>query len=1134
MQNAIVRDVLKEVENKTGYRFFFSDDFADIYKTVNIDVESNDVTELLSKLFQASTVTYKILENNVVVITPVKTEQKGNAISGTVTDVNGEVLPGVNVVIKGSSTGKITDVDGKYSISVPDKNAVLEFSYMGYVTNAVTVGNQTAINVQLKENVQNLKEVVVVGYGTQKKENLTGAVSVVNMDKVLGDRPVASVGAALQGTVPGLQITGAASPGASNTFNIRGITSINGSPGPLILIDNVEGQIDMLNPEDIETITVLKDAASAAIYGARAAYGVILITTKKAKKNAKMALRYSSNFAFEKVTNRLEPADVKDLVSAFNEWQPGGSWYSDGQRYDAWLNYINEYQEDPAAFAAKAAQNGEYFNERWGLYVPGAGKVGADKYFYLKSNNAQNEIFDRFGFQQMHNVSASGGGEKITYRLSLGYLNHDGPLKTSKDKYQRFTVASFVSADVTKWLNQSFDIRYAQGIRSEMNTDDWPKIFEANTYQNFKPGADSWAMANNLNGPKYLTTAPLNYLLYGEPRISRNEAPSIFLRTNITPFKGFEGILEYNYDENVYDRRWYSNPLEMLNDNARYSENSDPKYQKDKSTSRYNVLNAYGTYLLTLAEKHNFKLMVGYSQEQRYYEALWASRKEAINPDLPSITGSEGEILAGDDYTDYAIRSGFFRFNYNYVEKYLLEVNGRYDGSSRFPKDYRFGFFPSFSAGWQVAREDFMKWAKGWLNEFKIRGSWGEIGNQSINNYLFLPTMSVTLQSNWINGGKRPTTLNAPAMVRSNFTWERAATLDLGTDISMFNNRLQTTFNWYQRDTKNMLGPMDEFPSVVGASAPAQNVADLRTKGIELAINWRDHIGNWGYSVGVNLSDYRSHITKYNNDLKNIGQYYVGYEFGEIWGYVFDRFYTVDDFDPATVGSTWKLKEGVTSLRGYSPRPGDIMFKNLRDDENSTNEIYEGAGTVDNPGDRKIIGNSTPRYQFGATASVNYKGFDLSVFLQGVGKRDVWLGGNIIFPLVGTNTENDPTGTMYMYQVGNYVQVKDAANGDYTLLNPDAYLPRLYGQPGPINSSNRRVSDRYLLDASYLRAKNITLSYTLPRKWVQAVTLSNARIFFSAENALTFSHLPKGVDPERISWGYPFYAVYSCGVNITF
>jgi TonB-linked SusC/RagA family outer membrane protein len=1046
--------------------------------------------------------------------------RQGVAITGTVTDENGSPLPGVNVVLEGTATGVISDAGGKYSISVPDENAVLVFSFVGYATQEVIVGNQTIIDIVLNENASILEEVVVVGYGTQKKENLTGAVSVVNMKDVLGDRPVTNVGAVLQGAVSGLQITGGSTPGGSKTFNIRGTTSINGGV-PLILVDNVECQIDFINPEDIETITVLKDAASSAIYGARAAFGVILITTKKASKNTKIRLNYNNNFAFEKVTNRIEQAPLLDIVNALNEMEPGGAWYSNGQNYNLWLDYIRDYQTDPTAFENKANENGDFFNAKWGLYTPKSG-AGAGKYFFLKDNYAQNEIFDRHGFQQIHNLSASGGGEKITYRLSLGYLNNDGPLQTAKDSYQRINLSSFVSADLTTWLNTSIDIRYTHGTRKSL--DAFNNNIYATGYFSFFPGADTWTAANDPNGEVYQTTAPLNYILLGNPDIVRSENPRIFSRTLFTPFKGFEGVFEYTYDENIYDKKSYPNSINMRTDQMSANPFADPTYRKDKSTTRYNALNAYASYSVSLSENHHFKLMGGFSQEQRYYELLWASRKEVINTDTPSISGATGEILAGDNFTDYAIRSGFFRFNYHYDNKYLFEVNGRYDGSSKFPAKSRFGFFPSATLGWQVARESFMDWSKNWLDEFKLRGSFGEIGNQSIADYQFLPEMSVVLRSNWINNGNRPTTLNPPGMVRSNFTWERVSTLDFGSDITIFNHRLQASFDWYQRDTKDMLGPGEEFPAIVGTPAPLQNVADLRTKGWELSVNWRDHIGDWSYSLGFNLTDYKSSITKYNNEGGLLNTYYVGQTIGEIWGYQFDRFYTVDDF---TDTNSWTLKDGVTSIRGVSPLPGDILWKNISD-QTGTNEINTGNENLEDPGDRSIIGNQTSRFQYGASASVNYKGFGLSVFLQGVAKRDYWMDGEIIFPLI---TEH---GTIFKHHVGNYAQVIDVAGNDYTLVDPNVFYPRIYGKPGAsINNSNRRISDRYLLNAAYLRVKNITLSYALPQTVSRAIGLYNSKVFFSAENALTFSKLPNGIDPERMSWGYPFYAVYSFGINIT-
>ena len=1156
-QNQTIANVLEAVEQQSDFSFIYDSRAVDTKRIVTVQANEKNIFDVLNQMFSGSDVAYTVINEKIILKKGeemLKLVQQGITITGTVTDDAGAPIPGANVVVKGTTSGVISDLNGKFQITAPNSDAVLVFSFIGYVSQEVAVADRRVINVTLNEEVRQIDEVVVVGYGFQKKENLTGAVSVVNMDKVRGDRPVTTVANALQGAVPGLQITGGASPGESKRFNIRGITSINGTsnnenslPGPLVLIDNVECQIDLINPEDIETITVLKDAASSAIYGARASFGVILITTKKAKKNAKMTFNYNNNFAFSKVINQLEPASVKDNIAAMVENNPTGGWQPNSMPFALWLEYVNEYQADPKAFIAKARANGEYFNEKWGMYTPKEGG-GAGKYVYLQDNDPQNEIFDKFGFTQTHNISASGGSEKISYRLSLGYVDNDGPLKLDKDTYQRFNISSYVSADLTSWMNQAFDIRYSQGTRKDQISFFGDQIYRLN-YNKFLPGADSYPVASDPEGPSYLNVSPLNFIIHGNADKTRNENPRIFSRTTFTPFKGFEGIFEYTFDEGVYDRNAYPNSVPARTDQMMADPYADPQFIRTKNTSRNTTLNVYGTYSLSLLEKHNFKLMAGFSQERHYWEMVTVSRKGAINTDLPSISGSIGDILSRDDYSDYTLRSGFFRFNYNYDSKYLLEVNGRYDGSSKFPTKNRFGFFPSVSAGWQVAREDFMNWSKGWLNELKLRASYGAIGNQQISNYEYWPGMDIVQRANWFYNGSRPTTLMPPPMVRDNFTWERAITTDFGADVSLLNNRFMASFDWYQRDTKNMLAYESEFPAVVGAAAPLQNVAELTTKGFELTVNWRDKIGKWGYSIGFNLYDSRTRVTKYLNEAKlfrnqnstyNLPnrRYYVGQEFGEIWGLRFDRFYTIDDFEDTYKDPTpvWKLKEGVTTLKGNVPvRPGDIMWKNL-DDQTGTNDINIGDDNLDNPGDRTIIGNETARYQFGINAGVNFMGFDLSVFLQGVGKRDSWMQGivnasypELIFPLSGG------WNAMYQHQVGQYVQVKDAANGDYTIVNPDAYLPRIYNQPAAdVNNWNRYVSDRYLLDASYLRVKNITLSYTFPQKLMSPIGINKLRIFVSAEDAITFTNLMKGVDPERISWGYPFYAVYSCGINLTF
>lgn len=1040
-------------------------------------------------------------------------------IIGTVKDINGEPLVGVSVIQKGTTKGVVTDAEGNFNINI-ELGTILKFSSIGY--NDMEQAAQNNMVVIMEEGAQQIGDVVVVGFGTQRKENITGAVAAISMDKALGDRPITSVGAALQGNIPGLVITGNMNPGSALSFNIRGTTSINGG-SPLILVDGAETQINLVNPEDIESVSILKDASSAAIYGARAAFGVILITTKKAKKNSKMQLNYNNNFSFSKSINVPVQASVLEILQAHLDFDNDGKYFAQSQDLSKWIGFVHLYNESPQKLLD--TYPGSYLKD--GAFVPN----GESIYYWLRDNNPQAEILDKFGFQQTHNISASGGSEKITYRLSLGYTNNDGPLITNKDQWERLSTSAYVSGEITKWLTTSLNMSYAFSNTSDISGTDG-NIY--NTYfRRFYP-ITAIPNSTDLTGEKVTAGTPANYIRFNDPLKHRNENPRIFSRTSITPFKGFEGIIEYTFDQNIYDYKYYTNNWQLRNDQMAVTNRSNtPTYFNTKNTTRYSSLNAYATYEYTIPKtQHNFKLMGGFAQERRYYESLAANRKNMINPDMPSINGAVGEILANDDFSDFTIRSGYFRFNYNFMNKYLLEVNGRYDGSSRFPKSNRFGFFPSGSIGWQIAKESFMDWSKSWLNEFKPRLSWGQVGNQSIDNYLYTPAM-VSQRADWIVGTEKPVTLSMPAMVRNNFAWEIVETLDVGLDFALFSNRLTGTFGWYRRDTKGMLAPGAEFPAVVGTTAPFQNAADLRTSGWELNMSWRDNIGDWNYGVGFNIYDSKAKITKFKNeagllfDKDGNKQRYVGETLGEIWGYTTDGYYTINDFKEGWQNGNWQLKDEVVKIRGNSNiRPGDVKFVNLRDDDNSINEIYSGDNTVSNPGDQKVIGNNTARYQFGVNANVGWKGFDFSIFMNGTGKRDVFLSGDLIWPL-----NSGTFGTLFYNQL-DYWKPVDAKNGNWEAQNPNARYPRIYNEASA-SGSNYRTQTKYLYSAAYFRIKNITLSYSFQPPVLSKIKLAGLKLFFSAENILTISTLPKGYDPERLDWGYPFYAIYSFGLNVT-
>ncbi len=1132
MESATLRELFDLIEKRFHYSFLIRNNDINLEEKIRLDVDKMSVEEILTNALKNQHADFFINDKRIVVykkiskpgsglntILPGIQQSKGQ-VKGQVLDaVTGEPVIGASIIEKGTTNGGITDIDGNFSLIFTGDEKMIEISYIGYVSQVIKITSDKVLSVKLKEDTQTLSEVVVVGYGVQKRENLTGAVSVVQMDKVLGDRPVTSVMSALQGTMPGLVISGGSTPGQSKEFNIRGTTSLNGGE-PLVLVDNVPAQIDLINPEDIESVSVLKDAASAAIYGARAAFGVILITTKKAKKGSRLQLNYNNNFGFINSINRPQQADALSMLQAYKDAEFLGGKYFGNQDVDLWMQYIREYRENPGDFETT-------YN---GIYIPKEDNPGKVRY-YLHENDLYKNMLDKFGFQQTHNVSASGGSEAISYRLSLGYTNNQGVLITNKDSYKRLSASSYVSADITEWLNTSLDIRYAKGTK-RIPYDGHDGNIYGLRLANLNPEGEM-----ECKGEMLPINTPKNYILYADPMTTINENPRIYSRTLLKPLKGLEVAFEYTFDKNIYDQKKYNAPFDytsiQLNKN---SSAATSQYWNTKRTTDYNAINLYGTYMFSLQEKHNFKVMAGFNQESRNLEELEVNRKDMISEEMPSFSGSTGETIAKDKYREYTIRSGFFRVNYDYMNKYLFEVNGRYDGSSKFPKDSRYGFFPSVSLGWQLGEEAFMRWSKSVLSQFKLRGSWGEIGNQAIDEYAFTPLMASEL-AEWVVDGSRPTTLKAPGLVRSNFTWERVETLDIGFDMSMFNYRLQSTFDWYRRDTKGMLAPGMEFPSVVGATAPLQNTADLRTKGWELAVNWRDKIGEWGYNIGFNLFDSRTHVTKYNNEVglfrdrnekyedakKSERRYREGMEIGEIWGYVSNGYYTIDDFENTT---SWKLKEGVTSIKGTQVRPGDVKFKNLRDHEGSTNQIDEGEDNISNPGDRKIIGNSTSRYQYGITGGVNWKGFDLSFLLQGTGKRDVWIDDALRWAF-----HSGQFGTIFDNQL-DYWKPKDPANGDWTAVNPNAEWHRIYGEKANA-TSNQRIQTKYLMNGAYLRLKNITLGYNVPRSFLQKITLSSAKIFCSVENLHTWSHLPKGYDPERLSWQYPFYRTISFGVNLT-
>jgi TonB-linked SusC/RagA family outer membrane protein len=1030
-------------------------------------------------------------------------QQSKREIKGVVLEPSGEPIIGASIVEKGSATNAtITGAKGEFSLSVPE-DAVLQVSCIGYITLEISVGQQTDIRITLVEDTKNLDEVVVVGYGTQKKVNLTGAVSSIKMSEVLGERPVTSVSAALLGNIPGLIISGnSGEPGSGYSIKVRGTSSINGGD-PLVLVDNVPMSISDINPEDIESVSVLKDASASAVYGARAAFGVILLTTKKAEKGQRNRFNYSTKLSLSHPQSLGKRATPFQTVTGLKDAGYTSTWT--GQTIETWFEQLALYEENPSLFP-------EGYSNVDGVY------------YSLRETDPTRDLMDDFGMLQIHDFSVSGGSAKSAYRVSLGYTDEDGIVTTKKDRYYRYNLSSFLSMDIADWITTQLSLLYSNGKKTNPSSatfarDIWTQSIYTPSY--YPTGG------MEIDGEYCLFANPRNILSYTIPNELSTNRINLLGRVLLNPFKGLTVTGEYSVNHIYEWRPDYKRPITNLVDGMTYgkltSSITESSYNQTKRQTSYQALNLFATYNKTY-KAHEFSVTAGINSEHSYYEDLWATRLGMINEELPSIGQGVGLITAGDDFTEYAIFGAFYRLNYAFKDRYLFEASGRYDGSSKFPEDNRFGFFPSFSAGWRISEEAFMESIKSVIPNLKLRGSWGSIGNQNIDPYSYTPGMESYL-GNWLVNGQKPTSLNPPALVRSNFTWEEVRTTNGGIDVGLFNSRFNASFDVFKRQTLNMLGPGADYPSVIGASAPLQNAADMETKGWELQLSWRDRIKDVSYGIGFNLSDNVSKITRYNNESKLLSTHYVGKTIGEIWGYEFDRFYTVDDFEEGTLKTTaageltgGTLKAGIPRIKGSTPNPGDVLFKHP--DENG--DIWTSSNTLDDPGSRRIIGNSSYRYVFGINADVAWKGFGLSVLLQGTGKRQVWQKNSSIIP----------------YTSNYFVSLFDYQLDYWTPERTDAFYPRIYQSAGYNTGNNTNVSDRYLLDASYLDIKSAALSYDLPKRLISKIGLDKVTVFINGENLWSFNHYPDGIHPDNQDKGqgatYPIMRKFNGGLNITF
>ena len=1094
-------------------------------------------------------------------------QQQSQSISGVVVDASGISVIGASVVEKGTTNGTITDMDGRFKLNVKP-GAMLQVSFVGYQTQ--TVKAERTMRIALKEDSELLDEIVVVGYGTQKKENLTGAVASVDVNKTLNGRPIADVGRGLQGTTPGLSVViPSGEVGSDPVMKIRGqIGSLNGGSAPLILLDNVEiPSIQMINPDDIESISVLKDAASASIYGAKAAFGVVLITTKKGAKQESVNVTYSGNFSWQNISKNMEMAGIDGMeytVEAFERvkgTKAGAFWLVDRTSFEK----AKEWQM------------------KWGGQIGSNDPFvyGRDWYRGADTGKYSMRTFDPYDYMiaewtpsMTHNASINGKSGRTTYNVGLGYLSQEGLMKTAKhDDFRRYNASVRLSTDINKYLT----IR-AGAIYSKRN--------KRYPYSTNSTTADPWLYLYRW-GP----SVPMGYNEEGEelrsPASETRQANTANIENNYTNIN-LGATLNITKNWKVDFDYTYANEQELINrpgtrftalntwgaaitkldasgnqvyvddngsvvapgapgampaytlSNFEYTSsgaNPDHIYRKSTNANR-NTINVNTNYNWQIDENNNIKAMLGMNRVTWDEKYNWSQTTKLMDLENPQYDLAYGtQTASGGSAWDGQL--GFFgRVNYALFDRYLIEANLRYDGTSKFPNNLQWRWFPSFSMGWRASEESFMQWVKPAMSSLKFRGSWGTIGDQTVSNKLYVPTMD-TGQSTWIGGdGSKVGYVGTPTAIIPSITWQDITTLDFGVDLRFLNNELGVTFDWYRRDTKNMIVPMGNVSLGFGAEAPKGNFGSLRTDGWELAVDYNHRFANGiGINIMATLADAMTEITAYG-DTKSVDSWYVGKKYGEIWGYRTDRLYQKDDFEYGSDGNiknVWikggkiyetsvagakmvnKLKDPNAAYQDYLQGgdfifgPGDVKYTDL----NGDGTINDGSRSValdenGNPmyGDLEVIGNSTPRFEYGFRLGADYKGFDLSLFFQGVGKREIW--GDGFLAIAGYNSAD---GAMPQAIAGDFWKE------DRT----DAFYPRAFNNGGSNDAYNMKKQSGYLLDMSYLRIKNITLGYSLPMEWMKKVHVQKARFYVALENFVTWDKLGGlPIDAEVIS-GYSMF-----------
>jgi TonB-linked SusC/RagA family outer membrane protein len=1054
-------------------------------------------------------------------------------VTGTVSDEKGSPLPGATVQVKGTSIGTLTDFNGKYSLDAPGQDAILAYSFVGYITKEVPVGNQTTINTTLREDIQGLQEVVVVGYSTQKKANLTGAVDQVTSSS-LENRSMSNLTQGLKGMVPNLNIRLLdGKPNQAPSYNIRGLTSVGQGGSALVLIDGVEGDPSMVNPNDIENISVLKDAASASIYGARGAFGVVLITTKNPSKG-KTSVTYSTNFAIRK------PIAVPDLVT---------DGYTFAKMFaESYYNWENTF---PAAVNKTLKFSQAYLDE---LERRATSPLATDKevevdpvtgeYVYYASHDKYKELYKDYTTGMEQNLAISGSTETASFLLTGRLLDEPGIFRYNSDDYKMHNIRTKGAIQLFPWLRFENNSEYSdRSYHNPLNVGEGSGIWR-------NIGDEGHVLAPMFNPDGSLTmSAAYNVgdFWYGKngydmkDRIFRSTTGFVaqFLNDKLR----FKGDFTFRNTDNNESRRQVPVPYSNKPGVIAYVGTTTNDLRETNDRTQYIATNLYSEYENTFNSTHYLKVLVGYNYEQSTWQRIRVQRNGLIFEDASDLNLALGQsISTSGGWDKWNFLGNFGRINYSFRDRYLIEINGRYDGSSKFPGDQRYAFFPSYSAGWRISNESFWNVSDKIISDLKLRASYGSLGNGNIAAYTYQEKLSIS-QSGRVLAGVKPQYTRNPSVIPLNLTWETATTINVGLDLTAISDRLRFVGDAYIRNTTDMYIPGMTLPAVFGAGAPRGNYGDLKTTGWEASLSWRGRFSlsakPFNYDIRFTMADSKSEITKYNNPEMVLTDYYVGQVIGEIWGFETEGFFVdAEDIAGHADQSLFKSNSAGTIA------PGDIKLKDLDPDGDGPllpdGKVDYGTNRIGNTGDKRIIGNSAAHYTYTINLNADWNNIFLSAFFQGVGKQQWWPSTEAS---LFWGQYNRPYNPLPKWHLGNY----------WTPDHTDAYFPRyvsrLANRSGSMFVTGPQT--KYLQNIAYLRLKNIQIGYNLPVSLISKIKASNVKVYFSGENLWTMSPLYKhtrDLDVENTGpsdqlftsgnsgdgYNYPMLKNITFGLSVTF